>query len=171
MCMYIAWINSCPNNFFDSLWKFFVCWLVYLESCFLESLYLTEFISLCEKFVLYNGLSCTIYKPLWNCSRLHVWPSDLIQPDLMKIVHITHCTVCNDANIMLMWTCLASYCHYYTIQGITVPLVTTSSGEKIGKSAGNAVWLSANKTSPYHLYQVWRQCHPYVNVYKLCLSL
>ena len=38
--------------------------------------------------------------------------------------------------------------------GVTVPLVTTSSGEKIGKSAGNAVWLSAEKTSPYHLYQV-----------------
>ena len=38
--------------------------------------------------------------------------------------------------------------------GVTVPLITTSSGEKIGKSAGNAVWLSADKTSPYHLYQV-----------------
>ena len=105
------------------------------------------------------------YKPIWNCTRLHVWPSDL-----MKIVHITHCTVCNNANILLMWTCLACYCHYYTIQGITVPLVTTSSGEKIGKSAGNAVWLSANKTSPYHLYQVWRQCHPYVNIYE-CIHL
>ena len=65
---------------------------------------------------------------------------------------------------------VSSYCHYYTIQGITVPLVTTSSGEKIGKSAGNAVWLSANKTSPYHLYQVCKQCHPYVNIYKLRLS-
>ena len=38
--------------------------------------------------------------------------------------------------------------------GLTVPLVTTSSGEKLGKSIGNAVWLSADKTSPYHLYQV-----------------
>ena len=38
--------------------------------------------------------------------------------------------------------------------GLTVPLVTTSSGEKLGKSVGNAVWLSADKTSPYHLYQV-----------------
>ena len=38
--------------------------------------------------------------------------------------------------------------------GLSVPLVTTSTGEKIGKSVGNAVWLSMAKTSPYHLYQV-----------------
>ncbi len=37
--------------------------------------------------------------------------------------------------------------------GVTLPLLTTSSGEKFGKSAGNAVWLNADKTSPYHLYQ------------------
>lgn len=37
--------------------------------------------------------------------------------------------------------------------GLTVPLLTTSSGEKFGKSAGNAVWLSADKTSPYALFQ------------------
>ena len=35
-----------------------------------------------------------------------------------------------------------------------MPLVTSSTGEKLGKSAGNAVWLSPEKTSPYHLYQV-----------------
>lgn len=34
--------------------------------------------------------------------------------------------------------------------GLTVPLLTTSSGEKLGKSAGNAVWLSG---SSYSLYQ------------------
>jgi tyrosyl-tRNA synthetase len=39
--------------------------------------------------------------------------------------------------------------------GITFPLLTTSSGEKFGKSAGNAVWLDANKTSPYQFYQYW----------------
>jgi len=39
--------------------------------------------------------------------------------------------------------------------GITFPLLTTSSGEKFGKSAGNAVWLDANKTSPYRFYQYW----------------
>ncbi|KAK4507628.1 hypothetical protein PRZ48_001363 [Zasmidium cellare] len=36
--------------------------------------------------------------------------------------------------------------------GLTVPLLTTSSGEKFGKSAGNAVWLDPNLTSPFDLY-------------------
>ncbi|MCJ1308884.1 tyrosyl-tRNA synthetase [Agyrium rufum] len=37
--------------------------------------------------------------------------------------------------------------------GFTVPLLTTASGEKFGKSAGNAVWLGADMTSPFELYQ------------------
>ncbi|XP_066490544.1 tyrosine--tRNA ligase, mitochondrial [Tiliqua scincoides] len=37
--------------------------------------------------------------------------------------------------------------------GITVPLVTSTSGNKLGKSAGNAVWLNRNRTSPFELYQ------------------
>lgn len=39
--------------------------------------------------------------------------------------------------------------------GITFPLLTTAAGEKFGKSAGNAVWLDPEKTSPYTLYQFW----------------
>ena len=39
--------------------------------------------------------------------------------------------------------------------GVTCPLVTTSSGEKFGKTAGNAVWLDAERTSPYLFYQYW----------------
>ncbi|XP_060632792.2 tyrosine--tRNA ligase, mitochondrial [Anolis sagrei] len=37
--------------------------------------------------------------------------------------------------------------------GITVPLITNTVGNKLGKSAGNAVWLNRNKTSPFELYQ------------------
>ncbi len=37
----------------------------------------------------------------------------------------------------------------------TTPLLTDSAGEKLGKSAGNAVWLSAELTSPYAFYQYW----------------
>ena len=40
-----------------------------------------------------------------------------------------------------------------TVHGVTIPLMTTSSGEKLGKSVGNAVWLSPQKTSPYEFYQ------------------
>ena len=36
---------------------------------------------------------------------------------------------------------------------MTLPLLTTASGEKLGKSVGNAVWLSPEKTSPYEFYQ------------------
>ena len=39
--------------------------------------------------------------------------------------------------------------------GITFPLLETSSGEKFGKSAGNAVWLDPARTSPYQFYQYW----------------
>lgn len=39
--------------------------------------------------------------------------------------------------------------------GITFPLVETASGEKFGKSAGNAVWLDAERTSPWDFYQYW----------------
>ncbi|KAK2736240.1 tyrosyl-tRNA synthetase [Myotisia sp. PD_48] len=37
--------------------------------------------------------------------------------------------------------------------GFTVPLLTTSTGEKIGKSAGNSIWLDKDMTSVYDLYQ------------------
>jgi tyrosyl-tRNA synthetase len=39
--------------------------------------------------------------------------------------------------------------------GVTLPLITTSSGEKFGKSEGNAVWLTADKTSVFDFYQFW----------------
>jgi tyrosyl-tRNA synthetase len=39
--------------------------------------------------------------------------------------------------------------------GITFPLITTSSGAKMGKTAGGAVWLDASRTSPYDYYQYW----------------
>src|SRR5713226_4797605 len=39
---------------------------------------------------------------------------------------------------------------------LTTPLITTTSGEKLGKSAGNATWLDPALTSPYDYYQYWR---------------
>lgn len=39
--------------------------------------------------------------------------------------------------------------------GLTMPLITTSSGAKFGKSEGNAVWLTADRTSPFDFYQFW----------------
>ena len=38
---------------------------------------------------------------------------------------------------------------------MTVPPITDSTGKKFGKSEGNAVWLDADKTSPYEMYQFW----------------
>jgi tyrosyl-tRNA synthetase len=40
------------------------------------------------------------------------------------------------------------------IFGILLPLVTSESGDKFGKSAGAPVWLSRDKTSPFDFYQV-----------------
>ena len=39
---------------------------------------------------------------------------------------------------------------------MTITLLTDSQGKKMGKTAGNAVWLDASKTSPYDFYQYWR---------------
>jgi len=42
-----------------------------------------------------------------------------------------------------------------TAFGVTFPLITTSSGEKMGKTAKGAVWLDSERTSPYDYYQFW----------------
>ena len=39
--------------------------------------------------------------------------------------------------------------------GLTIPLMTDSTGKKFGKSEGNAIWLDPKKTSPYTFYQFW----------------
>lgn len=45
--------------------------------------------------------------------------------------------------------------HQATVYGLTLPLVTKADGTKFGKTEGGAVWLSAEKTSPYQFYQFW----------------
>ncbi len=42
-----------------------------------------------------------------------------------------------------------------TVFGITFPLITTSTGAKMGKTAGGAVWLEPERTTPYEYYQFW----------------
>ena len=42
------------------------------------------------------------------------------------------------------------------LYGLTAPLITTSSGEKMGKTASGAVWLNAERLSAYEYYQFWR---------------
>src|SRR5713101_5273435 len=43
-----------------------------------------------------------------------------------------------------------------TLFGLTTPLVTTASGIKMGKTAQGAVWLNAERLSPYEYWQFWR---------------
>jgi len=43
-----------------------------------------------------------------------------------------------------------------TLFGLTTPLLTTASGAKMGKSAQGAVWLNAERLSPYDYWQFWR---------------
>ena len=42
------------------------------------------------------------------------------------------------------------------VWGLTVPLLTTASGAKMGKTAAGAVWLSAGRLAPYDYWQFWR---------------
>ncbi len=44
------------------------------------------------------------------------------------------------------------------VYGLTSPLLTTSDGKKMGKSAGGAVWLNGDMLSPYAFWQFWRNC-------------
>lgn len=43
-----------------------------------------------------------------------------------------------------------------TVYGLTAPLITTASGEKMGKTAKGAIWLDAGKVSAYDYWQFWR---------------
>ena len=45
--------------------------------------------------------------------------------------------------------------------GFTTPLLTTASGEKFGKSAGNAIWLNQEMTSTFDYYQVGPRQNPF----------
>jgi tyrosyl-tRNA synthetase len=54
--------------------------------------------------------------------------------------------------------------------GLTLPLVTSATGEKFGKSVAGAVWLDPAKTSPYAFYQYWvnvddRDAVPYLKIF------
>lgn len=46
----------------------------------------------------------------------------------------------------------------FELYGITQPLITTASGAKMGKSVGGAVWINADRKSPYEFWQYWRNC-------------
>jgi tyrosyl-tRNA synthetase len=45
--------------------------------------------------------------------------------------------------------------HRAEVYGVTAPLVTRSDGKKFSKSEGRAIWLTAERTSPYAFYQYW----------------
>ncbi|HKP30685.1 MAG TPA: tyrosine--tRNA ligase [Gemmatimonadales bacterium] len=45
--------------------------------------------------------------------------------------------------------------HGQEVHGLTLPLLTTASGAKFGKSEGGNIWLDPEKTSPYAFYQFW----------------
>ncbi len=55
----------------------------------------------------------------------------------------------------------------------SMPLITDATGRKFGKSEGNAVWLDAQKTSPYQFYQFWlntddSKAVDYLKIYTFC---
>jgi len=48
--------------------------------------------------------------------------------------------------------------------GLTTPLLTTASGQKIGKSARNAIWLDEKMTSAFDFYQVYLPLIEYIEI-------
>ncbi|HEY5585439.1 MAG TPA: tyrosine--tRNA ligase [Ruminiclostridium sp.] len=56
-----------------------------------------------------------------------------------------------------------------SVYGMTFTLLTTSEGKKMGKTESGAVWLDAEKTSPYEFYQYWRNISD--NDVEKCLAL
>lgn len=44
------------------------------------------------------------------------------------------------------------------LYGLTMPLLTTADGRKMGKSANGAVWLNADRLAPFDFWQFWRNC-------------
>ncbi len=57
---------------------------------------------------------------------------------------------------ILAGTDLVRKFHGQQAYGLTFPLLTTARGEKMGKTAAGAIWLSAQRTSPFEFFQYWR---------------
>ena len=58
------------------------------------------------------------------------------------------------------------------VHGLTHPLMTTQGGAKFGKSAGNAVWLDPDRTTPYQFWQFWMQTDDaLIGTYQRMLSM
>ncbi len=53
---------------------------------------------------------------------------------------------------------LAKKMRRQAVFALTFPLITTARGQKMGKTEAGAIWLDANKTSPYDFYQYWINC-------------
>lgn len=53
---------------------------------------------------------------------------------------------------------LVRRCEGAGVFGVTYPLLARADGQKFGKTAGGAVWLDPNRTSPFKFYQYWIQC-------------
>ncbi len=51
---------------------------------------------------------------------------------------------------------LVRRCEQKEVYGMTLTLLTTKEGKKMGKTEGGAVWLDPEKTSPYDFFQYWR---------------
>ncbi|XP_061180936.1 tyrosine--tRNA ligase, mitochondrial-like isoform X1 [Saccostrea echinata] len=103
----------------------------------------------CDWLHLYDNYNCTVqesltYQVFQACDWLHLYEN-------------YNCTVQVGGsdqlgNIVSGYEFLTKI-HKRLFFGLMVPLLTTSGGEKLGKSANNSVWLNPDKTTPFHLYQ------------------
>lgn len=80
--------------------------------------------------------------------------------DYLHLYRKHHCTLQvggNDQWSNMLGGCeLVKQMEKETVYIMTIPLLTTADGVKMGKSMGNAIWLNKEKTSPFDLYQYFR---------------
>jgi tyrosyl-tRNA synthetase len=80
--------------------------------------------------------------------------------DFIELAQRYECTVqmggADQWGNIVMGVELGRRAHNLRLIGLTSPLITTASGAKMGKTAQGAVWLNAEKLSPYDYWQYWR---------------
>lgn len=83
--------------------------------------------------------------------------------DFMYLSHAMDCKLQMGGNDqwgnIVMGIDLARRVHGNTVHGLTFPLLTTASGQKMGKTHAGAIWLDPERTSPYEFYQYWVNTH------------
>lgn len=139
-----AYHRDCPTHAIDSL----CYWIINVDIS-------SDYVSYIFLYKVAN-ITCASLFQTGVCPWTSWWP---LQRSIQRSSNCQNkmsisITTCNVYRHTQWWNSIV-----ICVTGLTIPLITTSSGQKVGKSEGNAVWLDPKKTSPYQLYQAcWFNC-------------